>query len=52
MFDKDLFDKFSGIIAKHSDKLNELDVSNAFRSYAHFKYLNGPALEGLIKNTI
>lgn len=51
-FDKELFDKFSDVIAKYSDKLREVDVSNAFRSFAHFKYVNYPALEGLIKNTI
>ena len=51
-FDKELFDKFAQIIAKSSDSLNELDVANALRSFAQFKYMNFDALEGLIKTTI
>lgn len=52
VFDKELFDKFGDIIAKYADKLNERDVSNALKSFAHFKYVNYPALEGLIKTVI
>jgi hypothetical protein len=51
-FDKELYDKFSTVIVKNHDKLNEIDVANAFKSYAHFNYVNYPALESLIKNTI
>jgi hypothetical protein len=51
-FDKDLYDKFSTVIVSNHDKLNEIDIANAFKSFAHFNYVNYPVLEVLIKNTI
>lgn len=51
-FDKELFDKFSAIVAVNYDKLNELDVANALSSFAFFDYLNYDCLEGIIRTVI
>ena len=51
-FNKELFDRFSCVIAANCDKLNELDVANAMSSFAHFEYLNYDCMEGLIKTII
>ena len=40
------------MIVNNHDKLNEIDVANAFKSFANFNYVNYNALEVLIKNTI
>jgi ribosomal protein L25 (general stress protein Ctc) len=32
--------------------MNELDVANAMRAFAHFKYINYEAMESLIKVSI
>jgi hypothetical protein len=55
-YDGPLFDKFSQIIIKNHDKMEELDVANTFSAFSHFMTkLNKPAhecLESLIRITI
>ena len=38
-YDKDLFDKFGGIIVKDFDQMSEVDVANSLSSFARFKHM-------------
>jgi hypothetical protein len=45
---------FSDVILRVGEpyKLNELDLANSLRSFAHFQYVNYDCLELLLKQTI
>ena len=49
-YDKVAMDRFANVIM-HTDpqKLNELDIANTVRSFAHFQFLDYDCLEVLLK---
>ena len=51
-FDKDAFDKFSLVITKNSDKMNESAMVNAISSFAHFDHRDSDCNEAMIRTII
>lgn len=52
-YDKVAMDRFANVIMNtEPDKLNELDIANAVRSFAHFQFLDYDCLEVLLKQCI
>ena len=49
-YDKPVLERFSQVIRDtQSDNLNDLDIANAMRSFAHFQHMDYDCLEVLLK---
>lgn len=52
-YDKQALERFSQVIIEAKpDQLNELDIADAVRSFAHFKHMDYDVLEVLLKQSI
>lgn len=52
-YDKVAFERFSQVLlTAEPDKLHDLDIANAVRSFAHFEHVDYDCLEVLLKQTI